>query len=172
MDRLDVKRIQIREALKRLGGCTGQGRLKVRDVMTPAPNCIAATTSVLDVVRMFHAKEFRHLLVTDSLGRLFGLVSDRDVLRIMGPDPKLDQQRLAEIAVVDIMSSDLIILPPDASLGHAASQMLGNGISCLPVLADEKLVGILTGTDLQAVLEVLLEASQAALAAQPAANLA
>jgi CBS domain-containing protein len=90
----------------------------------------------------------------------------------MGPDPKLDQQRLGEIAVLDIMSSDLIILPPDATLCHAASEMLGNGISCLPVLADEKLVGILTGTDLQAVLEVLLEASQAALAAQPAASLA
>jgi len=170
MDRLDVKRIQIREALKRLGGCTGQGRLKVRDVMTPAPNCITASTSVLDVVRMFHAKEFRHLLVTDAHGRLLGLVSDRDVLRIIGPDRQLDQDRLAEIPTLDVMSTDLITTPPDAPLYHAASEMLGNGISCLPVLADEKLVGILTGTDLQAVLEVLLEAPQTALAAQPAAT--
>jgi hypothetical protein len=35
------------------------------------------------------------------------------------------------------------------------------------VLADDKLVGILTNTDLQTVLEVLLQTSQPALAAQP-----
>jgi acetoin utilization protein AcuB len=144
----------------------------VRDVMTPAPNCITSSTSVLDVVRMFHAKEFRHLLVTDSRGRLLGLVSDRDVLRIIGPDRQLDQDRLAEIPTLDIMSTDLITMTPDTSLSQATSEMLGNGISCLPVLADEKLVGILTGTDLQAVLEVLLEASQTALAAQPATTFA
>jgi acetoin utilization protein AcuB len=160
--RLDVKRIQIHEALRRLGGCSAQGRLKVRDVMTPAPTCIASTTSVLDVVRMFHAKEFRHLLVTDPQGRLLGLVSDRDVLRCFGPGRYPDQQRLAGIAAVDIMSSDLITVSPEMSLAAAASEMLGHGISSLPVLADDKLVGILTNSDLNAVLEVLLHAAQEA----------
>ena len=85
MHRLDVKRIQVADALRWCGGCAGQGRLRVRDVMTSAPTCIASSTSVLDVVRMFHAKEFRHLLVTDARERLLGLVSDRDVLRCFGP---------------------------------------------------------------------------------------
>ncbi len=105
MNRLDVKRIQIHEALRRLGGCPAQGRLKVRDVMTPAPTCIASSTSALDVVRMLHAKEFRHLLVTDSRGRLLGLVSDRDVFRCFGPGRYPDQEILAGIAAIDIMSS-------------------------------------------------------------------
>jgi acetoin utilization protein AcuB len=166
MNRLDVKRIQIREAVRRLGGCADQGPLKVCDVMTPAPSCIASSTSVLDVVRMFHAKEFRHLLVTDSHGRLIGLVSDRDVLRSIGPDRRPDQERLAGIAVIDIMSADLITAPPDWPLATATGEMLGHGISCLPVLADDKLVGILTDTDLQTVLEVLLQTSQAAPALQ------
>ena len=73
MHRLEVKRIQIADALRWCGGCAGQGRLRVGDVMTPAPTCIASSTSVLDMVRMFHAKEFRHLLVTDTRGRLLGL---------------------------------------------------------------------------------------------------
>ena len=169
MNRLDVKRIQIHEALRRIGGCAAQGRLKVRDVMTPAPTCIASSTSALDVVRMFHAKEFRHLLVTDSRGRLLGLVSDRDVLRCFGPGRYPDQERLAGIAALDIMSSDLITTEPEAPLVTAAGEMLGNGISSLPVLADERLVGILTNTDLDTVLEVLLQTSQAALAAEAAA---
>ena len=124
-------------------------------------------TSVLDVVRMFQAKEFRHLLVTDSQGRLVGLVSDRDVLRTLGPDRQPDQERLAAIAALDIMSADLITAPPDWPLAAATSEMLGHGISCLPVLADDKLVGILTNTDVQTVLEVLLQTSQPALAAPP-----
>ncbi len=160
MNRLDVKRIQIREAVRRLGGCPAQGRLKVRDVMTPAPTCIASTTSVLDVVRMFHAKEFRHLLVTDPRGRLLGLVSDRDVLRCFGPGRYPDQEKLAGIAAIDIMSSDLITVSPETSLATAASDLLGHGISSLPVLADEKLVGILTNTDLETVLEVLLQTAK------------
>ena len=168
MNRLDVKRIQIHEALRRLGGCPAQGRLKVRDVMTPAPTCIASSTSALDVVRMLNAKEFRHLMVTDSRGRLLGLVSDRDVLRCFGPGRYPDQEKLAGIAAIDIMSSDLITIAPDVSLMRATGEMLGHGINCLPVLADEKLVGVLTSTDLETVLDVLLQAAQAA----PAAKLA
>lgn len=169
MNRMDIKRIQIREALRRLGGCEGQGRLKVRDVMTPAPTCIAASTSLLDVVRMFHAKEFRHLVVADSRGRLLGLVSDRDVLRALGPGRYPDQERLAAVAAVDIMSSDLITASPETSLIRAADEMLGHGISCLPVQADEMLVGILTDTDLVAALEVLLQSAQTLPVAQPIA---
>jgi CBS domain-containing protein len=115
---------------------------------------------------MFHAKEFRHLLVTDPHGRLLGLVSDRDVLRCFGPGRYPDQERLERTAALDIMSSDLITVAPDTLLAVAANEMLGHGISCLPVLTDEQLVGILTDTDLQTVLEVLLQTSKAALAAQ------
>ena len=151
MHRLDVKRIQVADALRWCGGCGGQGRLRVRDVMTPSPTCIASSTSALDVVRMFHAKEFRHLLVTDARGRLLGLVSDRDVL-------------LSGISAAEIMSSDLISVRPDMPLVEALTDMLGHGISCLPVLADDKLVGILTSTDMNTVLEVLLQTAQAAVA--------
>src|SRR5580698_1693598 len=108
MHRLDVKRIQVADALRWCGGCSGQGRLRVRDVMTPAPTCIASSTSVLDVVRMFHAKEFRHLLVTDVRGRLLGLVSDRDVLRCFGPGRYPDPEVLSGISAADIMSADLL----------------------------------------------------------------
>ena len=113
MHRLDVKRIQIADALRWCGGCTGQGRLRVRDVMTPAPTCIASSTSVLDVVRMFHAKEFRHLLVTDTRGRLLGLVSDRDVLRCFGPGRYPNPDVLAGISAAEIMSADLLTVCPE-----------------------------------------------------------
>jgi CBS domain-containing protein len=170
MHRLDVKRIQVADALRWCGGCDGQGRLRVRDVMTPAPTCIASSTSALDVVRMFHAREFRHLLVTDARGRLLGLVSDRDVIRCFGPGRYPNNEVLAGISAAEIMSSDLISVRPDMPLVEALTEMLVHGINCLPVLAEEKLVGILTSTDMSTVLEVLLQTSRAA-AAEPAEGL-
>jgi CBS domain-containing protein len=170
MHRLDVKRIQVADALRWCGGCDGQGRLRVRDVMTPAPTCIASSTSALDVVRMFHAREFRHLLVTDARGRLLGLVSDRDVIRCFGPGRYPNKEVLAGISAAEIMSSDLISVRPDMPLVEALTEMLVHGINCLPVLAEEKLVGIVTSTDMSTVLEVLLQTSRAA-AAEPVEGL-
>ncbi len=109
---------------------------------------------------MLHAQQFRHLLVTDSRGRLLGLVSDRDVLRCFGPGRYPDQEVLGGISVAEIMSGhDLIVVRPDTLLLAAATEMLVHGISCLPVMAEEKVVGILTSTDINAVLEVLLQTS-------------
>ncbi len=172
MQRLDVKRVQIVEGLQWCGGCAGQGQLSVRDVMTSAPTCIASSTSVLDVVLMLHAMEFRHLLVTDARGKLLGLVSDRDVLRCFGsPGSYPNQEVLAGISAAEIMSGDLLTTQPDAPLLQAVTNMLTHGISCLPVLADERLVGILTSTDLHAVLEVLLQTSNASQTEQPVVSL-
>ena len=169
MQRLDVKRTQIADALQWCGGCSGQFRLRVGDVMTPSPVCVTSSTSVLDIVRMIHAKQFRHLLVTDHRGRLLGLVSDRDVLRCFGPGRYPDQEILAGIAAAEIMSSDLVTIRPETRLLDAATEMLAHGISCLPVLADDKIVGILTSTDLSAVLEVVLQTSDTA-QAEPSAD--
>ena len=161
MDRLEVKRTQIADALQWCGGSSGQFRLRVGDVMTPNPVCVTSSTSVLDIVRMIHAKQFRHLLVTDHRGRLLGLVSDRDVLRCFGPGRYPDQEVLAGISAAEIISTDLITNRPETRLRDAATEMLANGINCLPVVADDKIVGILTSTDLSAVLEVVLQVSDA-----------
>ena len=55
-------------------------------------------------------------------------------------------------------------------LVQALTEMLVHGINCLPVLAEEKLVGILTSTDMSTVLEVLLQTARAA-NAEPAEGL-
>jgi predicted transcriptional regulator len=55
------------------------------------------------------------------------------------------------------MSTDLVTVGPNMPLERAVSMMIGQGISCLPVLADETLMGILTNTDLHLLLQILLE---------------
>ncbi|NQU22319.1 MAG: CBS domain-containing protein [Candidatus Nealsonbacteria bacterium] len=157
MDRNNVKRRQVLDALGDLRQVGHDGDLSVSHVMTVTPNCIAPQTSVLDLVKLLHAKQFRHLLVTDGPDRLVGVISDRDVIRCFGPQEHPDHEVLARITAAEIMSDDLVTVGPGTLLSRAVAMMVDQGISCLPVLADDLLVGILTNTDLHLVLQVLLQ---------------
>src|SRR5690349_24897767 len=116
MDRLSIKRAQVRWALDHLESGLGVEMLRVGQVMTPAPTCVSPQASVLDLVRMFHEKEFRHLLITDNRGRLVGVVSDRDVVRCLGPSGSTSRDALSSISAHQIMSTDVVTIGPEASL--------------------------------------------------------
>ncbi len=160
MQHTEIKRIQVLSALQKSGARLGD--LRVADLMTRAPSCVSAATSALELVRLFHAKNFRHLLVTDHSGRLEGVISDRDVLRCFGAERRPSKKALAAIAASQLMSTDLVTIGPSASLVEALHRMLEQGISCLPVMADEMLVGIITNTDLHVMLDILLASCEAA----------
>ena len=62
-----------------------------------------------------------------------------------------------EISIADAMVADVATVDVNASLRHAALFLEKHAIGCLPVLDDEKLVGIITDTDFVAVAINLLE---------------
>lgn len=130
----------------------------VGDVMTPAPTCVRPVDSVLQLVRTFHDKQFRHLLVTDDDGRLVGVVSDRDVVRCFGPTAYPDEAQLAALRADAVMSRDVVTIEFDATIVAALDQMQAHGFSSLPVLRDGRLVGIVTTSDLMRLLRRLLTA--------------
>jgi acetoin utilization protein AcuB len=119
----------------------------LREVMTPAPTCVAPEASVLQLVRLLHAKRFRHLLVTTDGGKLVGIISDRDVVRCFGPTAYPDEELLAGIRADQIMSRDVISISCEASLAAALDVMNDHGVSCLPIVDGERLAGIITTSD-------------------------
>ncbi len=159
MERADAKRAQVLDALENPQQAACGRSLLVGDAMTVAPTCISPKTTALELIKLFHAKQFRHLLVTDVRARLIGVVSDRDVIRCLGPD-RPDRSLLAGITASELMSRDLVTIDPDVPLHKAVTLMVDEGISCLPVLAEGALVGILTNTDLHLALQVLLQTLQ------------
>ncbi|HVX11628.1 MAG TPA: CBS domain-containing protein [Pirellulales bacterium] len=172
MDRLDRKRTQLAELCSRLRQDGTSEIVSVGDVMTANPACVAGDTTLLELVRLFHAKEFRHPLVTDADGNLLGVVSDRDVIRCFGPGRYPEEDVLKSVTAAEIMSTDLVTISPEAPLGQAIDLMCGYGINCLPVVSNTNLVGILTTTDLYVALEMLLKTlrqSPTAIAAETAA---
>jgi len=105
-------------------------------------------------------------MVTDAAGRLIGVISDRHVIRCLGPGQHPDRAALARITAAGIMSTNLVTVRPDTPLERAVMLMTEQGISCLPVLVDRTLVGILTNTDLHVVLQILLQTLRRSLLAE------
>jgi acetoin utilization protein AcuB len=135
---------------------SSSGSLSVRDVMTTSPTCVGPDDSVLQLVRIFHDKQFRHLLVTDPDQALLGVVSDRDVVRCFGPTDYPDQTMLAGIKTEAIMSPDVITIEADAAVTTAIDLMYEQGVSCLPVVEENRLAGIITTSDLMRLLRRIL----------------
>jgi acetoin utilization protein AcuB len=156
MNYVDAKRMQVLRALEQRWQHKGGQSLLVEQVMTRSPICVSPETTLPELIETFRTQYCRHLLVTDPQGALVGLVSDGDVLRMMGPGTA-DNDVLAGILAGQIMSTDVVTIGTTSSVEVAIAMMVDQGIGCLPVLDDGRLVGILTNTDLQVLLEKLLE---------------
>ena len=113
-----------------------------------------AVVSMDDTVKIaserFNQRGIHHLLVIEK-GRLVGVVSDRDVLIntspfIGQPHGESDRDRATlKRRVHQIMSHKVKTIAPTASVIDAATTLLSEKISCLPVVTDEgKPVGIVT----------------------------
>jgi acetoin utilization protein AcuB len=123
--------------------------LTVRDVMVSDLVTVRPGETARHAYRLMRDHRFRHLPVVEN-GHLLGILSDRD-LRPVLLSPTLGRARVREL-----MSEDVTTVTPDAPVEEAASLLVVKRIGCLPVVDEGRLVGIVTETDLLAVLVELL----------------
>lgn len=137
------------------------GPLRVAELMTSETTSMNADQTFGELVTMMANRSFHHVLVIDGDKNLCGIISDRDVLRVLARSPQWHSKQLSEI-----MRQDPVTTTPDMLISAAVRQMLDKRINCLPVIAaDGTLCGILTSTDLLKALErlqTLVEKSQIA----------
>jgi acetoin utilization protein AcuB len=112
--------------------------MKVADYMTPEPTCVGPHDSLTAAIQLIDAGDFRAVPVISN-GKLVGIVSDRDIRK--------HSHNREETKIGAIMSEDPICISPDDSINEAIRMLLSNKIGGLPVLKDDKLVGIFTTTD-------------------------
>ena len=110
----------------------------VADVMTPAPIVAQVPGSRNEVINVMVRNKLTGLpVVRASDGKLMGIVSRRDIFK------KFDETQLSLI-----MKKDCITIGPDAPLPEAARIFALKRIHRLPVVENNKLVGIITPTDI------------------------
>ena len=137
----------------------------VRERMSQTPVTITLDFSVTEALRLMREKKVRRLPVLDSHGKLVGIVSDKDLL-FASPSPVSSlsvwemNYLLAKLKVEEVMTRQVITVSEDTPLEEAARIMVDNKIGGLPVMRDDKLVGIVTETDLFKIFLELLGARQ------------
>ncbi len=123
----------------------------VRDIMSAEVTTLGRNDTLLLAKDIMNLGRIRHFPVVED-DELVGVVSQRDLYRaslgtVMQYGEKAQRAFLESIVVKEIMV-DPISIGPDATVGDAARLMMEHKIGCLPVLEDNRLVGIVTETDM------------------------
>jgi acetoin utilization protein AcuB len=117
--------------------------------MTRSPVTVTGHTTVQQALDIIAERKLRHLPVLAVDGALVGIVSEKDLLRA-GSDELVEE----------IMTREIVTTTEYTALEEAARIMTDHKISCLPIMRDDKLVGIITETDLFQLFMELLAARE------------
>lgn len=127
---------------------------KVTDFMHRSPRTARSDEPVSLAYKRMHEARIRHLPIITQEGRLFGVISDRD-LRQASPssEPGMAEHEVpnlqAYMTLNEILTTQVISVRGETSIADAGQLLLEHKVSCLPVVGDDnRLEGILTVTDL------------------------
>lgn len=115
---------------------------RVVDLMSPDPVTCSPDTAITDAARKMRARGVSSLLVSEA-GALLGIVTDKDLTR-----RALAEALPGDTPVSRIMTPDPAALGPDAIGFDVLHEMVERRIGHLPVVADGRLIGVVTQTDL------------------------
>ena len=117
--------------------------LKVADVMSTDVATLSLDETVVAAAKIMSEKKISCLMIMDN-GNLAGILTETDLLKqIDGKGTDLYEFKLEQI-----MSYPVESVPPDLSVLQASQIMSAKRIKRLPILKEQKLVGIVTQTDL------------------------
>jgi len=126
--------------------------MKVKEVMVKE----VATLDVNDELSLandiMRLGRIRHLPVVDG-ARLVGIVSERDLFRsslaqALGYGGQTSRELMKTLHIKDIMVREIVTISPDLDLCKAVKMMVDKKIGCLPVVDHDRLVGLITETDI------------------------
>lgn len=136
--------------------------MKVESIMTKEVTTVGMDETLETLNAVFSKVNFHHLLVLED-GKLRGVISDRDVLRMTSPFLNTPSEQARDVAALkkkahQIMTREVISISKEESLENALNLMIEKKISCLPVVSEAgQMEGILTLKDLVKILIKELE---------------
>jgi CBS domain-containing protein len=115
----------------------------VRDAMTADPRSIGASASVVEAARLMLEQHIGSLPVTED-DRLVGMITDRDITTRVVAESAVPETT----SVGDVYSRDLISVEPNSDLDEALRLMARHQVRRLPVVENDRLVGMVAQADI------------------------
>jgi len=114
--------------------------LTVRLVMDRSPAAVAPERPIRDVLALMNQRRIGSILVVEEAGRLAGIFTERDLLkRVVEADASW-----RDLPVSDWMTTDPHTIRPDVGWDEAVGMMGRLRVRHLPVIEDERLIGIVS----------------------------
>ncbi len=113
----------------------------VRTLMTQQMTTLPDTASIADAVEIIVSKKVGGMPIIDSDGILVGIVTERDVMKVLATEK-------VNLTVNDIMITSLRVTDPDCPIGKVTRDMTTYRFRRLPVVSGDVLYGIITTSDI------------------------
>lgn len=126
--------------------------MKVRDLMASQVETLGRNDTLSLAEDLMKMKRLRHLPVLED-DLVVGIVSQRDLFRAalssaMGFGSKARGEYLKTVLVKEVMTDEVVTIRSDDDIKKAAQTMLRKKIGCLPVVDGDKLVGLISESDI------------------------
>jgi CBS domain-containing protein len=113
----------------------------IRDIMSREVFTLKSTASIDDVIEELKEKKVGGFPIVSPENKVVGIVEERDLaMQIAGA--------VTGSVVKDVMTTQLITIPPGTTLKDTCRFMIANGFRRLPVIQENKLQGLITTTDI------------------------
>ncbi|MEZ4598660.1 MAG: CBS domain-containing protein [Syntrophotaleaceae bacterium] len=142
--------------------------LKAKDIMTREVHTVTPETSVEELARLFLATGVNAMPVVDSKGRLFGIITETDLIARDQPlhlptvislfdwviylesEDRFRQQveKLTAQKVGEICTHEVTTVSPEATVQEIAALMVEKGVHLIPVVENEQVVGVVARVDI------------------------
>ena len=126
--------------------------IKAKDYMTANLVILSPDTSVMEAIRILLDKGISGAPVVDKMGRLVGLLSEKDCMRVATHAGYYGE---AGGKVSEFMSPDVITVEGDTSVIEIAKMFMEKPFKRYPVMDDNRLIGSISRRDvLKAILAI------------------
>lgn len=134
--------------------------MRVSEIMSTRVRTVGPADSAEAAWERMWLHRIHHLVVVRDRD-ILGVITDRDLGGSRGRE--LREGR----SVRDLMTPAVTTATPDTTVREAANMMRGHGVGCLPVVEDDRLIGILTVWDL---MELIGRGTERPVASTPAGS--
>ncbi len=113
-------------------------------IMSSPVVALSPDNTVAQAFKLFDEHRFRHVPVTTPDHKLQGIISDRDILRILGSG----SEENSSSKISDVMISEVLTASRKTDIRYITLLFVENRIGSMPVMDERKLVGMITRSDI------------------------